>query len=60
MVDAHAAGVTHLTLQTPSNLVRRQVTGEWAKASDALKRMSLLYDLFRIDFDDVDWTTGPA
>ncbi|KQN26010.1 hypothetical protein ASE86_07520 [Sphingomonas sp. Leaf33] len=60
MFQADAAGVTHLTLQTPANLVRRQVTGEWATESPALRRVSLIYELFRIDFDDVDWIKGPA
>ena len=60
MSEAHADGVTHLTLQTPANLVRRQVTGEWATTSSELQRMNLFYELFRTDFDDVDWIKGPA
>lgn len=60
MIDAHAAGVTHLTLQTPANLVRRQVTGEWETTSPSLRRMHLFYELFRGDFEDVDWIKGPA
>ncbi len=60
MGDADAAGVTHLTLQTPANLVRRQATGEWNVDSPDLKRAHLLYELFKIDFDDVDWIKGPG
>lgn len=60
MMDAHADGVTHLTLQTPANLVRRQRTREWATESPALRRAGLIYELFRIDFDDVDWVKGPG
>ena len=60
MADAHAADVTHLTLQTPANLVRRQATGQWGVDSPALRRIKLIYDLFEIDFDDVDWIKGPA
>ena len=60
MVEADAADVTHLTLQTPANLVRRQATGEWAVESPALRRIRLIYELFKIDFDDVDWVKGAA
>ena len=60
MMDAHEAGVTHLPLQTPANLGRRQATGEWRVGSPALRRMHLLYELFKVDFDDVDWIKGPA
>lgn len=60
MAAADAAGVTHLTLQTPANLVRRQATGEWAVESEALRRIKLIYELFKIDFDDVDWIKGAA
>lgn len=59
MADAHAADVTHLTLRTPANLVRRQATGEWGVESPALRRIKLLYEIFRIDFDDIDWIKGP-
>ena len=59
-LDANAAGVTHLTLQTPANLVRRQATGEWGVESPELRQMNLLYQLFATDFDDVDWIKGPA
>lgn len=60
MIEADAARVTHLTLQTPANLVRRQATGEWAIESPELRRISLIYELFKIDFDDVDWIKGAA
>ncbi len=60
LIDADAAGVTHLTLQTPANLVRRQATGEWEVESSELQRLRLLYEILRVDFDDVDWIKGPA
>lgn len=60
MIEADAAGVTHLTLQTPANLVRRQATGDWSVESPALRRVKLIYEILRIDFDDVDWIKGAA
>lgn len=60
MAEAHKDGVTHLTLQTPANLVRRQVMSDFKIDSDQLKRMFLFYRLYRIDFDDVDWIKGTA
>ncbi|MBA2920875.1 hypothetical protein GON01_02770 [Sphingomonas sp. MAH-20] len=60
MIDAHAAGVTHLTLQTPNDDVRRTATGEWTLKDCELARMRAIYLLFKCDFDDVDWIRGPA
>lgn len=59
MISADAAGVTHLILQTPNDDVRRTATGEWEAKDPALARMRALYLLFKLDFDDVDWTRGP-
>lgn len=59
MIVADAAGVTHLTLQTPNDDVRRTATGEW-EAKDRMAQARALYLLFRYDFDDVDWVKGPA
>jgi len=59
MIQADAAGVTHLTLQTPNDDVRRMATGEWDCSDADLDRMRALYLLYRTDFDDVDWSRGP-
>lgn len=50
-----ARGVTHLTLSTRANLVRRQVTGDWSTRATQLAGAHAFYMLFRGAFDDVDW-----
>ena len=60
MITAHAAAVTHLTLQTPNDDVRRTATGEWECKSLDMAHARALYMLFKFDFDDVDWQRGPA
>lgn len=58
MIQADAVGVTHLTLQTPANLVRRQAAGGWRKKSPELKRLGFICELYACNFDDVDWIKG--
>lgn len=58
MQDADLRGVTHLTLKTRANLVRRQATDEWAKRATQLTAAYAFYMLFRGNFDDVDWVTS--
>lgn len=60
MMTADAAGVTHLTLRTPNDDVRRTATGEWECRSPDMAYARALYMLFRFDFDDVDWARGSA
>lgn len=60
MMAADAADVTHLTLQTPNDDVRRTATGEWECRSPDMAYARALYMLFKFDFDDVDWQRGPA
>ena len=60
MVAARAAGVTHLTLQTPNDDVRRTATGEWECKNPDMAYARAMYMLFKFDFDDVDWRRGPA
>lgn len=55
MLNADAQGVTHLTLSTRANLVRRQVSGEWSKRASQLSGLHAIYSLYRNNFDDVDW-----
>ena len=60
MIDADADGVTHLTLQTPANLVRRQATGTFKCIEPDLQTLLAICTMFEADFDDVDWIKGPA
>ncbi len=60
MKSAHAAGVTHLELQTPANLMRRQATGTFACKDADLALMLAICEMYAADFDDVDWLQGPA
>lgn len=55
MQAADARGVTHLTLSTRANLVRRQVTGDWSTRATQLAGAHAFYLLFRDSFEDVDW-----
>lgn len=60
MMTADQTGVTHLTLQTPNDDVRRTATCEWECRNPDMAYARALYMLFRFDFDDVDWHRGPA
>ena len=55
MIDADIDGVSHLTVRTRANLVRRRITGDWTRRADSLAGLHALYEPFRARFEDVDW-----
>lgn len=60
MTQADADGVTHLTLQSPANLVIEQIEGTRNTIAPSLVSLKTDYELLERKFDSVDWVVGPA